>query len=356
MTCTDECPTDSNGVPRGVETFGAAIPTFSDVQGVARYVHEDLVNLQPSRTPAPLHSRHPQVLQKCRDDLDNLKVYTQAAQRWFNKTSVGRFIAIGINPGHHTVSEMEIGYEILPEQELDSGDWLRFQHHRLIPIRAKFTELFLNDQDPKWHHLRTLVDIAWTTFLRQQSKHMQRIAPHSSVIALLPCFRDVIVLGDRTVLDVEELCTFMGQKLLSINRWNVNMEQAVMVQLVERGRDPALVEFYRLEGETIPPPTTDGSRLRDSAMTEVKHFRSANHHHRNDGEVFDYYGLFTRLDSMVYDLNLPEYDKPLWSCGHCSRFVENPATRDQIIDHVARAHEVHAYEHSIPVDYFYVGP
>ncbi|KAL0573651.1 hypothetical protein V5O48_008307 [Marasmius crinis-equi] len=433
---------DNNGVLRGSEIFGGSIPTFTDCQGRTRYVHEDLVNLRPSLGRIPLVS-HRMVIQKCRDDNDNLKVYTQIAQQWFDKTSVGRFITLGINPGHHTVSEMENVYNMPPERALDSADWLYFQHFRLVPMRNKFTDLFLNDQQYKWRALRTLVNTAWNIFLRSQSKHMQRVAPDSTVIALLPCFRDVIVLGDECALDIEELCTFMAEKMLSINRWNTNIEQSVMIQMVDRGCDPALVEFYRLEDEKPPSPSTDGLTQRNNALTEVccdecdesfssvatamrhfnrngkrciqrfvprptmltlvsspaslglvcasgmdpsltschdmdllwsgylclscdggfkgnwrecvKHFRSANHHDLNDGDVVDYYSLFTRLDSTIYDLSLVEHDKPLWNCGHCSHFVEKPATRDQIVDHVTRAHELHAFELCVPDDFFYVG-
>ncbi|KAL0576733.1 hypothetical protein V5O48_005256 [Marasmius crinis-equi] len=310
-------------------------------------------------------------------------------------------------------------------------------------MRTKFAEPFLNTSDLNWHSLRTLVDTAWGVFLRQQERHMQRVAPDSTVIALLPAFRDVILLGCQTALNVEELHRHMVARIDSINRWNVNMEQSVMVQILQYEHGIAVREFYQMEGQDLPRPSANGLERRNlatvkvlcsrcngsysSVATAMRHFnrnglrcidrfiirptmltlvyspasvalvwvsgldpastschtmdliwaayqclsccdgfkgnwrecvqhsRRAGHQLLNDGQVLDYRRLFARLDSKDHDLRHPENDKPAWTCAHCARFVCQPATRDQIEDHVVRAHDADAANISVPVDFFYIG-
>ncbi|KAL0576735.1 hypothetical protein V5O48_005258 [Marasmius crinis-equi] len=191
------------------------------------------------------------------------------ARQWFEKTAVGRFITGGIFPGRHTVLELVNSHGFQPEQTVDGADWLYFQNHGLHPLRDRFADMFLYSQQSEWCSLRELVDTAWGLFLRRQGRHIQRMAPDSTVIALLPCFRDVLILGDQRTLDVQELLRFMSEKVIAINRWNTTFEKSVMDQIVQREHDPALVEFLELEGQPLPLPSDDGLERRDDAVVEV---------------------------------------------------------------------------------------
>ncbi|KAL0578035.1 hypothetical protein V5O48_003940 [Marasmius crinis-equi] len=272
QTCTAVCTRgcSRNRAPVAAFPYIDAIPTYTDGQGVRRFVREDLADIVPACRALPLDERTP-FLDHCKQAVQHQKDWADDLDTWFGNTVVGWFISDSVSPGTHALKELDLNHKYTQEMVLNANEWLTFRHQVLPQLRAKFTPPFLTSAERHWARVRSVLALAWDAYLRQQTKRIRFTAPDSTVIGLFPFVRDILILSHPSALDVDFLLKLIVDNADAIFRWISFLDRRLMMQSVERAYDPALVSFCHQRHLTLPSPSVpdDGLGGRELAITEV---------------------------------------------------------------------------------------